>query len=82
MLHQFLGFWLLSLTFLYLGAAGFDSAAFKTNIYYRYNFGGLPITELLYVLVGLVFPLVFSYLLSKGWVSLRAAFHNAWLALK
>jgi hypothetical protein len=35
MVHQFLGFWLLSAAFRYLGADDFDFVAFKTNIYYR-----------------------------------------------
>jgi fucose 4-O-acetylase-like acetyltransferase len=82
MVHQFLGFWLLSATFLYIGAGGFDSAAFRTNIYYRYSIGGAPVTEVLYVLVGLVFPLVFSYLLTKAWGGLQAAFRSAWSAFK
>jgi fucose 4-O-acetylase-like acetyltransferase len=82
MVHQFLAFWLLSATFLYLGAGGFDSAAFRTNIYYRYSIGGAPVTEVLYVLVGLVIPLVFSYLLTKAWGGLQAAFRSAWSAFK
>jgi fucose 4-O-acetylase-like acetyltransferase len=82
MVHQFLGFWLLSLAFLYLGASGFDAASFQTNIYYRYSFGGLAVTELLYVFVGLVFPLVLSYVLTKFWGGLQAAFRSAWAALK
>jgi fucose 4-O-acetylase-like acetyltransferase len=82
MVHQFLGFWLLSATFLYFGAGGFNFAAFRTDIYYRYSFGGVAATEVLYVLVGLVFPLVFSYVLSKTWGGLQAAFKSAWSGLK
>lgn len=82
MVHQFLGFWLLSATFLYIGAGGFDSAAFSTDIYYRYSFGGVAATEVLYIFVGLLFPLIFSYVLSKTWGGVQAAFRSAWSALK
>lgn len=65
MAHQFLGFWLLSTVFLFVGAEGFDLAAYNRDIYYRYLIGGNSTSAMLYVLVGLVFPLIISYLLGR-----------------
>ena len=65
MAHQFLDFWLLSTVFLFVGAEGFDLAAYNRDIYYRYLIGGNSTSAMLYVLVGLVFPLIISYLLGR-----------------
>ncbi|MFA7398807.1 MAG: hypothetical protein WC046_10035 [Candidatus Bathyarchaeia archaeon] len=65
MAHQFLGFWLLSTVFLFVGAEGFDLAAYNRDIYYRYLIGGNSTSAMLYALVGLVFPLIISYLLGR-----------------
>jgi len=61
MVHQFMGFWLLSAFFLFLGAGGFDFAAFATDMYYRYSVGGVIVTEGLYILAGLGFPLIVGF---------------------
>lgn len=64
MVNQFLGFWLLSTAFLFSGADGFDVAAYRTNIYYRYLINGDGHWAILYILVGVAFPLVFSFCLT------------------
>jgi hypothetical protein len=82
MVHQFLGFWLLSTIFLYLGTSGFDFTAYKTDIYYNYIISGVPLSEMLYVLVGFVFPLVLSYLLTKLGGLLQATLKSRYSRLK
>lgn len=61
MIHQFLGFWMLSTVFLFVGLDGFNVVAYQHDIYYRYLVGGNALSAMLYVLVGLVFPLIISY---------------------
>lgn len=61
MVNQFLGFWLLSTAFLFIGADGFDVAAYRTDIYYRYAIGGDVRWVILYVLVGIAIPLILSF---------------------
>ena len=50
MIHQFLGFWLLSTVFLFVGADGFNVVAYQHDIYYRYLVGGNALSAMLYVL--------------------------------
>jgi fucose 4-O-acetylase-like acetyltransferase len=65
MVNQFLGFWLLSTAFFVIGANGFNLSAYKTNIYYEYLINGDAHFAILYLLVGISFPLLFTYGLIK-----------------
>jgi fucose 4-O-acetylase-like acetyltransferase len=65
MINQFLGFWLLSGAFLFFGAPGFNVAAFKTDIYYKYLINGDAHYLILYVAVGIFLPLLLTYCLTK-----------------
>ncbi len=65
MINQFFGFWLLSTVFLFFGANGFNLTVYKTDIYYRYLINGDPHSLILYVIVGISFPLILSYCLIR-----------------
>jgi hypothetical protein len=65
MINQFLGFWLLSTVFFAVGAPGFSIASYHTDIYYRYLINGDARSQILYLVVGLLFPLFLTFCLTK-----------------
>jgi fucose 4-O-acetylase-like acetyltransferase len=66
MINQFLGFWLLSTAFFFAGAPGFNVVRYKTDIFYDYLLYGNPFSEILYLVIGLFFPLLLAYCLAKS----------------
>jgi len=65
MINQFLGFYLLSTVFFAIGAPGFNIVSYKTDLFYDYLINGDPRSQILYLAVGLLFPLFMTFCLTK-----------------
>ena len=79
MIHQLFGFMLVKTVIacvykLNMGCADFDLSRFKTEVFYIYLPNGIEQFRIVYLLVGIVFPIVLSQIIKviKDWVSGRS----------
>ena len=74
MMHHFLGFMLLKSFFAFIGANGFNTAEFKTNIWYNYFPNNNENIAILYLFITILIALLIGFTLDKIYAKINSNF--------